>query len=200
MKNKKIKLFKKGDLIIKILEILQTGAETTATLLDIFTSNYYNSYRKIRRSIIYGPSEFKSNWADNYLELQKFYNLLNRLKKQGFIQKQEKDKKSIWSITKLGLEKLKILKKQNFPIYYKKEKENSLMIVTFDIPEQERYKRDWLRNVLVYLDFKFLQQSVWIGKTKIPEEFIENLREQKMLNYVHIFKINKAGTIIKKFN
>jgi DNA-binding transcriptional regulator PaaX len=113
--------------------------------------------------------------------------------------KKRKNKKTIWSITRKGLEKLKILKKKNRKtlINYSKEKSDKLIIVIFDVPEKERHKRNWLRSVLASLDFKFLQQSVWIGKTKIPKEFLNDLRDQKMLDYVHIFKISKSGTINK---
>jgi len=190
---------RRGILISKILEALQSGAETTIDLLTIFILPYFQSYKRMKRSLIYGSPKFKTDWAEEYLKNQQFYSLLNQLKNQGFIKKEEKNKKTIWSITKKGLEKLKILKQKNrkISVNYPKEKSDKLIIITFDIPEKERYKRDWLRSVLLSLDFKFLQQSVWIGKTKIPEEFIKDLKDQKMLDYVHIFKVNKSGTINK---
>jgi DNA-binding PadR family transcriptional regulator len=200
MKRKNLfkKLFKKGDLMVKVLDILQKSAETTVDLIDIFTSSYYESYRKMRKSMLYGSPKFKTDWAEEYLKNQQFYSLLNKLKNQGFIKKEEKNKKTIWSITQKGLEKLKIIKeKRKRKLNYPKEKSNTLIIITFDIPEQEKHKREWLRSVLVALDFKLLQKSVWIGKNKIPEEFLKDLREQKILNYVHIFKVSKGGTINK---
>ena len=194
---KRKKLFKKGDLIIKVLDILQKSAETTVDIIDIFTSSYYESYRKMRRSMLYGSPKFKTDWAEEYLKTQQFYSLLNKLKNQGFIKKEGKNKKTIWSITQKGLEKLKIIKEKKLNIDYPKEKGDKLIIITFDIPEQEKHKREWLRSVLVALDFKLLQKSVWIGKTKIPSDFLNDLKDQKMLNYVHIFKISKSGTINK---
>jgi DNA-binding PadR family transcriptional regulator len=195
---KRKKLFKKGDLIIKVLDILQKSAETTVDIIDIFTSSYYESYRKMRRSMLYGSPKFKTDWAEEYLKTQQFYSLLNKLKNQGFIKKEGKNKKTIWSITQKGLEKLKIIKeKRKLNIDYPKEKGDKLIIITFDIPEQEKHKREWLRSVLVALDFKLLQKSVWIGKTQIPQDFLNDLKDQKMLNYVHIFKISKSGTINK---
>jgi len=194
---KRKKLFKKGDLIIKVLDILQKSAETTVDIIDIFTSSYYESYCKMRRSILYGSPKFKTDWAEEYLKAQQFYSLLNKLKNQGFIKKEGKNKKTIWSITQKGLEKLKIIKEKKLNIDYPKEKGDKLIIITFDIPEKEKHKRYWLRSVLVALDFKLLQKSVWIGKTKIPSDFLNDLKDQKMLNYVHIFKISKSGTINK---
>lgn len=190
----------RGEIIPKILEILQAGAEATANLLNIFTSGYGESYRKMRRSIKYGPPQFKTDWAFEYRQRQQFYSLLNQLKNQGFIEKKENNKrKSVWKITKRGLEKLKLIKEKKnskkFVINYKKERDNKLKVVAFDVPEKERYKRAWLRAVLISLGFMLLQESVWIGKNKIPEEFIQDIRRQRMLSYVHIFEISKKGTV-----
>jgi len=190
----------RGEIIPKILEILQAGAETTADLFDIFTSGYGESYRKLRRSIKYGSPQFKNDWAFEYRQLQQFYSLLNQLKNHGFIEKKvDKKRKSVWKITKRGLEKLKLIKEKKkskkFIVNYTKEEDDKLKVVIFDVPEKERHKRAWLRAVLAYLGFTLLQESVWIGKNKIPEEFIHDLRRQGMLSYVHIFEINKKGTI-----
>ena len=40
-----------------------------------------------------------------------------------------------------------------------------------------------------------LQKSVWIGKNKIPEEFLKALAELDLMNFIHILKISKTGTI-----
>lgn len=190
----------RNEIIPKILEILQTQAEATADLFDIFTSSYGESYRKMRRSINYGPSQFKTNWAFEYRQRQQFYSLLNQLKNQGLIEKKNNKKKAtIWKITKGGLEKLKLIKeKENFSrskIKYNKEKDGKIKVIIFDIPEKERQKRAWLRAALVLLDFSLLQESVWIGKNKIPEQFMYDLKKREMLSYVQIFEINKRGTI-----
>ena len=115
--------------------------------------------------------------------------------------KSNNKKSSIWEITKLGLEKLKSRKsKASFSkrnINYEKKLDDKIKIVIFDIPEKERHKRAWLRAVLISLDFSILQQSVWIGKNKIPEDFLLDLREYKMLSYVQIFEISKKGSIVQ---
>ena len=191
----------RGRFISKILEILQIQAEATIDLLDIFTSGYTEAYRKARKTMKYGPPQFKTDWASQYFQRQQFYSLLNQLKNQGLIEKKKgNDKKgSIWKITKKGLEKLNLMKTKNLfikkSINFKKEPDDKIRVIIFDIPEKERYKRNWLRMVLVSLGFSLLQQSVWIGKSKIPERFIFNLQKRGMLDYVQIFEINKEGTI-----
>lgn len=192
----------KGELVPKILEILQAQAESTINLLDIaFSAGPGDLYRKGRRLMKYGPKRFKTDWASEYRQQQSFYSILNKLKNQGFIEKKtDKSKKgTIWEITRRGLEKLKLIKKaasfHKKIVGYKKESDNKLKIVIFDIPEKERDKRAWLRAVLVSLGFSMIQQSVWIGKNKIPEQLLHDLKKYEMLSYVQIFEISKKGTI-----
>ncbi len=191
----------RGEIVPKILEILQAQAEATTDLFDVLTSSYGESYRKMRRTINYGPRRFKTDWTFEYRQRRQFYSLLNQLKNQGLISKKISDttRGSIWKITKKGLEKLNLAKKEKVfskkNINYKKESDNKIKVVVFDIPEKERHKRVWLRAVLISLNFSLLQESVWIGKSKIPEELIFDLRRRKMLPYVQIFEINKSGTI-----
>ena len=69
------------------------------------------------------------------------------------------------------------------------------MIVSFDVPEKEKRKRGWLRSTLKNLGFRMLQKSVWIGKVKIPEAYLEDLKRLRLLSYIEIFAISKRGTI-----
>jgi hypothetical protein len=187
----------------KILEILQMQAENAIDLLDIIFSDRYTSYRKARRSLHYGPPQFKSDWAEWYRKRRAFHALLQKLKNEGFIKKENPRKNSPWSITKLGLKRLAFIKnkkkeRQNQPWKYQKETGSGLLIVSFDVPEKEREKRYWLRSALCSLDFKKIQQSVWAGTAKLPEEFITDLKAHKMLSYVHIFSVSQSGTISEK--
>lgn len=187
--------------MVGILEILQSQAEATATLLDIFTSGYQESYRKMRGLNLHKPKTFKTDWVAEYHSRQKFYTLLNKLKREGFIEKHKNGKTMLWKITKDGLAKLGILNKLKYfslsNIDYEKINDGKVRIITFDIPEKERRKRDWLRAALTSLKYSLLQQSVWIGKTKIPEKFLNDLREKQIISYIHIFEISRGGTIKK---
>ncbi|MBI4094682.1 MAG: hypothetical protein HY435_00615 [Candidatus Liptonbacteria bacterium] len=186
-------------IIEKVLEILQAGAETAADLLDIMASDYATSYRKMRRSIRSGPRSFQSNWADNYREAQRFYSLLQYLKQQGFIEKTGASRSSVWHITRKGLKKFSILKKKNqlqrSVAHYEGKEDDKLRIIVFDVPEDERVKRIWLRSALLSLGFTLLQKSVWAGARKIPQDFLEDLQEKRMMPYVHIFEVSRLGTV-----
>lgn len=186
----------------KILDILQSGAETSVDLLEVFSPGYSESYKKLKRGMLgKGSFHFKKDWADMYRERQIFYSLLNRLKRQDLIIKEIKNRDSIWRITKKGIDRLHFFKNQGFfslrKPNYPRELSSAFILITFDIPEKERQKRKWLCFILREMKFSLLQKSVWIGKTKIPEQFIHDLKKRDMLDYVHIIEINKKGTILK---
>ena len=191
-------------MIEKILEILQFQTEEAVDLFNTLMTDRSTSYRMARRSLRrYSPPEFKADWANMYRKRQAFHSIFNKLKREGFIEKKNKKRNQPWSITKAGLEKLAKLREiskkygklPSLMSMYKKKSGEKLIIIAFDIPEVERRKRVWLRAALISLGFKKLQQSVWMGKIGIPPEFMEDLKENFILSYVHIFSVNKGGTI-----
>ncbi|MBI5742583.1 MAG: hypothetical protein HZA25_01965 [Candidatus Niyogibacteria bacterium] len=78
---------------------------------------------------------------------------------------------------------------------YGELKKGNYAIVTFDVPERERRKREWLRCVLKNLKFRPVQQSVWLGRTKIPIDFLDDLKDLNMTDYVEIFEVSRQGTL-----
>ena len=183
--------------IEKVLEVLQCGAETTIGLLDAMTSGYSESYKKLKR-YQREPFSFKSDWSKSYSESQKFYSLLYYLKKQGLIESKKDGRGSLWRIRPAGVEKLSNIKKGKIfsasSINYREEPD-TLKIVAFDIPAKENNKRFWLRAVLKRIGSKMLQKSVWFGKKKIPESFMNDLRERGMIDYVHVLAVSKTGSL-----
>ena len=73
--------------------------------------------------------------------------------------------------------------------------DDRLIIVIFDIPERERRKRAWLRLALKNIGLKLIQRSVWMGKVQIPKEFLDDIRELHLVNFVEIFEITKSGSL-----
>ena len=182
-----------------ILELLKKAGRTTDALLNILAGD---NWRDPLHKKVFGPMDFRnSKRSDSATDYEKrtrtLFSMLSRLKKQGLVAKQIKQGKTIWSITALGKKKSTTSVKRIWPPIriYEKEEEAGLNIVTFDIPEQERWKRDWLRQALITLEFKMLQKSVWIGNKKLPEKFLKDLNNLNIIDFVHIFKVNKAGTI-----
>ncbi|KKU91433.1 MAG: hypothetical protein UY23_C0001G0039 [Candidatus Jorgensenbacteria bacterium GW2011_GWA1_48_11] len=184
----------KGDLTFKILRTIDNSISATANIIDVVTSGYQDSYRKMRSERF-----SESSSAINKLkEKQRFYNILYYLQKQNLITKDDKSK-SNWLITKKGKGKLESLKKlfsqklpiKNYPIH----KSNNLIIISFDIPEVYKKKRRWLRSILLGFGYKMIQKSVWLGHNALPSAFLKDLRDYNLMNCVQIFSIHKSGTI-----
>tara|TARA_Y100000310_G_scaffold206142_1_gene206499 strand:- start:2297 stop:2728 length:432 start_codon:yes stop_codon:yes gene_type:complete len=62
------------------------------------------------------------------------------------------------------------------------------MIVAFDVPEDRRAQRNWLRSELVVFGFEPLQKSVWFGPGPLPRDFINRLGELGLLSCIKFFK------------
>jgi len=179
---------KRGKKIKNILIALAAGVLATAEIMDEFlpstTRSYYHNRKRFYAT---------STNADDAASRQEFYNLLNYLKREGFIEKQSGKDSIFWKITASGLKKLVSMKENK--TNYEAEKDDKLKIITFDIPETLKKQRVWLREALRMLGFKMLQKSVWVGKSKIPEQFLFDLRKNNILSCVHIVEVGKSGTM-----
>ena len=162
----------------------------------------FSSYADLRRggSDWLPPDEFKAAQERSEREIrrrkyQRVSNLLANLRRRGFI---EKRANKAWQLTEKGMERLK---KQETSVRYtpisksKKKEDEHLKVIIFDIPEQHKKRRDWLRFSLKNLGFSLLQKSVWIGKAKLPEDFFEQLHKLELLPHIHIFAIQETGSI-----
>lgn len=194
MKEIKIKK-KKGYLKFAVLEILSHSALVVVDILDAMASGYPALKRQNKRH------ENLSKTISNLKEKQKFYSLLNRMKRSGLVTKNKGSKTSTWQITKNGIKMLDFIKNQTtFPkINYKVQSSDSYVIVTFDIRESEKRKREWLRKALIQMGFIRLQDSVYVGKLGLPDDFFKDLENLKLLFDVKIFSINKEGNL-KDYN
>jgi len=194
-----MKIPKRDPLVVPlILRKLQEGAHITGELLGVFLADYQESYRKARQ-LAYGrgPSEPSGkDWGEAYIEFQRFYNVLSYLQRQGLVgkDKQRGERQARWHITAAGKKKLqeRIARER---ARYRAERDNTLRVIIFDVPEEERAQRDWLREAIRALGFTLLQESVWIGARKIPDRFLFELKERNLLPCVHIFSVYKEGSI-----
>ena len=69
------------------------------------------------------------------------------------------------------------------------------IVIVFDIPEKRRNERMLFRFELRVLEFVPLQKSVWMGNGPLPADFIAYIRDHNLLRCVHIFSVNKKGTM-----
>lgn len=190
----------RGDLTLAILERLKDVAQTSAELIEVLlTSPYGTSVKGFKyrfRQIEKGNSRRALLLKDTPESRQTFSTMLYVLKKQGFI---AEDKKTL-KITLSGRNKLKkIIERRASPLpptsVYPIEKVNVWTIVAFDIPEKERRKRRWISAALMRLKFKRVQQSLWMGKTKIPIDFLNDVRDLNLVSCLEIFEITKTGSL-----
>jgi len=191
----------KSEIALKALEILgKISLNSLNLFLVVVTSPYGVSMNQMQRRLreIERTEEKITNEFEN---IQKFHSLLNRLKEDGLIKKVEQRRHGNWIITPKGKRALPLLKKRHekqLPSKkYEAEKQNEIVIVIFDIPEEQKNKRHWLREQLRNMGFKLLQKSVWLGHVQLPEEFVHDLRLLDLTNFVRIFSVSKAGSIEK---
>lgn len=111
---------------------------------------------------------------------------LSRLKKAGYISKNNKD----WLLTKKGTAYRKqALLYSYIPSPFSPSVKNKL-IISFDVPESRRIDRNWLRNQIRIFGYTMLQQSLWIGPGPLPKEFKERLSTLKLDALVKIFSLS----------
>ncbi|MDP2637290.1 MAG: hypothetical protein Q8P03_01615 [bacterium] len=183
-----------------VLGFLEDLVSLTGDIMSAFFDSYPSRRGGFARKSSSGSTEIHSRERE---EAQRFYSLLALMKRQGLIERREKKgakgRQSVWKITKRGLEKLfAVREKKKFSsarVLYEQKNDSVVRVVVFDVPERERYKRVWLRTALLALGFSFCQQSVWVGKRKIPERFLEDLRDREMLSYIQIFEVTKQGSL-----
>ena len=185
----------KGENIFKILEMIERSAFTAADILEVLFASRQEVYRRMHSN----QRKYRESFVEKIKEDQKFYNLLNYLQRKGLVKKEKSGTNFIWKITRRGEEKLEKLKERLLKRPERKtdpiQKTKKVIILSFDIPEYDRKKRDWLRETLKGLGYKMVHKSVWIAKIELPIEFLEDLRRHHLLNYIHIFSINQKGTI-----
>jgi DNA-binding transcriptional regulator PaaX len=121
---------------------------------------------------------------------QGFSQLIYRLKKNGYIEIKNFKQNKGAVLTKKGTEKvlkikLKIKEK-------KKRPDKKWQMIIFDIPEKERHLRNLLRDYLRLLEYKMLQQSIWICPYDVLKETELILRKYSLDPYVKLFLIEEV--------
>ncbi|MBI3638399.1 hypothetical protein HY227_01490 [Candidatus Wolfebacteria bacterium] len=185
----------RGSITLKILEMIE-GMVVNA--IDTTDANLSSGYGASSGKIQYELSKIKKerNRKDLENELRrKYQKMIYKLKKDGLIEIKNKNNNKFFTLTQRGKKKISALKNKLLGAEYKKEQGDKIIIVIFDIPENQKKKREWLRWVLKNLEFKMIQKSVWLGKTKIPQEFIKDLNNLKLIDFVEIFEITKTGSL-----
>ncbi|MFH1162243.1 MAG: CRISPR-associated endonuclease Cas2 [Candidatus Jorgensenbacteria bacterium] len=193
----------KGDILLRVLERVAEGAGDAAAMFGAFLSAGYGaSYGKLERELAREHAGREAAAQAVRLEREarrKYRKLFYLLKKDGLVEEKKKAHNNIFLLTRRGVAKLAELRKRKLQLLprrvYEPERADVFTIVTFDVPERDRKKREWLRETLRSLGFDFVQRSVWIGKVKLPKEFLEDIQHLNLIDSVEIFQITKTGSL-----
>lgn len=157
-------------------------------LLTILLS-YHDGYRLMRRRIAGYPDHRLSDKFSRASE-QTLRVTLSRLKRKGLVGNEG----GLWKITKKGT--VYLSDKTNFHnVYDHRRRTDKNIIVAFDIPEQHKRKRFWLRFELKKLGFEMLQKSLWLGPAPLPKEFIKTLNDLNILKFIKFFEVRESDII-----
>lgn len=114
---------------------------------------------------------------------------IRRLQKQGFVKKDG----SSFSLTGKGCSILDYVLKRKKVLDKKWDKK--YRVVIFDIPENMRKDRDWLRGELYLLNYKQLQKSVFMSKYPLTSDLIKEIKMRKIGNYVDYMLVERIYSV-----
>lgn len=187
-----------------ILDILGHTTLTTFDLLDYSLSGSHYMWRnnKKRNEFLKGV-EARHDKLDKTItslkEKQGLRNLISRMKKEGLIVKEAgKERSCRWLLTEKGEKERDLLK--NLSLFqnktYKVEASKFITLVIFDVPEEMRIWRDWLREQLTNMGFLYIQKSVMGAKVKLSDDFVNDLKDFNLFpKCVKICSVVEEGNI-----
>ncbi len=165
------------DLLVSLSEVAEDLLKVNTNRRGIWFWDYYQR---------------ESGGIEDRKKRDKIYNQIYHLERFGYISKK--------GITNKGF--LKIItakgKKQKDKKWDKKWR-----IVIFDIPEEIKSSRDYLRRFLLDVGFEKLQNSVWISPYDNFEEVQDFVKRYKIEKYVVLMMVDKLSNDLlfkKRFN
>lgn len=144
-------------------------------------------YRAMRNSsdAVYGREFIKK------LDYDSTYNALYYLKNKGLLA-MTKDKLKSNAITQAGKQRLA----QNFPAYLiNRPWDGKVYLITYDIPETQRQKRDLLREFIKRLGCAILQRSVWVSVYDPRQMLHDWNREHQVEGSLIVSDVGRDGSI-----
>ncbi|HEY4714962.1 MAG TPA: hypothetical protein VIH31_00440 [Candidatus Paceibacterota bacterium] len=176
----------------KILDFLEDFTGGMADFVEVFLSSRYGASMgefEYKHGLMAEERRLAGIERD---EIRKFKKLVSKLKSDGLIETRKGDS---LALSRKGQEKLEKFKNNIDKNSYQKEASNELIIISYDIPEKMSRERRILRELLHILGFNMVHKSVWIGKVKLPELFLHDLKRMKIDDYVEILKVTKTGSL-----
>ncbi len=125
--------------------------------------------------------------GDNLYKSKYIYDL----KRRGYLKETKKDNEKRICLTQKGLEEI-----AKYKIKLKSEKmkwDGKWRIISWDVPEEARNDRNYLRRKLHWLGFKELQKSLWVFPYDIKDEVKElmNAYKKELMGDVRFLSVEK---------
>ena len=188
----------KNNLLVHyLLKALDEGVCTVADIAVVIPSTHYGANMN-KIDVAFKKRVREREMRDNERKVKRrLQQYLSKLKSDGLIAFNKKDKN--FSLLKKGVEKLQELEntdKRSVDLAsYKREVGDKFVIVSYDIPNKYNRERALVRCILIALGFEMIHKSMWCGKVKIPKQFVIDLKNMGILEYVIIFEVTKSGTL-----
>lgn len=142
-------------------------------------------YSKTNVKLVFKPSSFFSELeAKNKVKERTLRSAYYRAIKSGLV---SIDDANIPRLTDKGLQMAK-------PYRPTKLGNDAFLLISFDIPESERFKRVHLRLLLKELSCTKIQQSLWATRYDHRQYILAEIREYGLEEYVNIYESVKLPT------
>ncbi len=110
-----------------------------------------------------------------------------KLRHRGFLEVVEKNSQRFIKLTEKGqLETL--LRKAG--VVQPKAWDGKWRLITFDIPEKSKHKRDGFRRMLLKNNFVKLQSSVFVNPYPLNQEALEYLKQEGLMAYIRMLRVD----------
>lgn len=114
---------------------------------------------------------------------------VSRLHKKEYIEKNSTG----WILTPRGKNYLK--RKYDSLIQFDSpfsKSDSKNLLIMFDIPEEKKAEREWLRWHLKKFNYEMIQKSVWRGPSPLPKGFTDYLKKIGLRNHMKMLKVTKV--------
>lgn len=81
----------------------------------------------------------------------------------------------------------------SFTSPFKKDSPKNLLVM-YDIPTEKKKERDWFRRHLKKFNYIMIQQSVWVGPSPLPKEFLKYVESIGLKKQLKTFKLAQSYT------
>jgi len=173
---------------VTVVTSVYNNVMTLSDILLAYLKSNKSNYKEMRK-YLHGYSKTHQEKEPSN---QTISTTLYRLKKRGLLTKDSETFQTTYQGNKYLDTNNKSLK-----FFHRDQKKNSSrkIICMFDIPEDIRHKRNWLRNQLEILDFALLQNSVWIGPAPLPRDFVAYLTKLELTQHIKFLEVTNKDII-----